>query len=89
MPVYEYECESCGELFQRLFMSPDDRPSEIECPECDSTEVHRVFSPPAVHSGEARDLVEEAASQAADEKRAPRPQAFDQQDLDEALKKGS
>ena len=89
MPVYEYECESCGERFQRLFMSPEDRPSQIDCPECDSTEVHRVFSPPTVHSGEARDVVEEAATQATDERRAAGPQAFDQHDLDEALKKGS
>jgi putative FmdB family regulatory protein len=86
MPVYEYECESCGERFERLFMSPDDRPSEITCPECNGTEVHRVFSPPAVHSGEARDVVEEAATRAAEEKTG-RPQPFDQQDHDEALKK--
>jgi len=89
MPVYEYECESCGERFERLFMSPEDRPSEIACPECDSTEVHRVFSPPVVHSGEARDVVEEAATQAAEETRAAPPQTFDQHDLDEALRNRS
>ncbi len=87
MPVYEYECERCGERFERLFMSPDDRPPEIACPKCQRTEVHRVFSPPTVHSGQARDVVEEAAEQAADEK-AGRPQPFDQQDLDDALKQG-
>lgn len=86
MPVYEYECENCGKVFQRLYMSPDDRPAEITCPDCDSTDVHRVFSPPAVHSGEARDIVEEAATQAGKEERGSRPQAFDQRDLDEALK---
>lgn len=86
MPVYEYECDSCGERFERLFTSPDDRPSEIACPECDSTDVHRVFSPPAVHSGEARDIEEEAATQATEDKPA-RPHPFDQQDLDQALRK--
>lgn len=86
MPVYEYECERCGEHFERLFMSPDDRPSEIECPECGSTEVHRVFSPPTVHSGEARDVVEEAAQAAEDE--TPGSRSLNQQDLDEALKQG-
>jgi putative FmdB family regulatory protein len=85
MPIYEYECDNCGEAFQRLYMSPDDRPSDITCPECDSTEVHRVFSPPAVHSGEARDIVEETAQQAQDDQPG-RPRRFDQQDLNDALK---
>lgn len=87
MPVYEYACDSCGERFERLFVSPDDRPSEIPCPACGGTEVHRVFSPPTVHSGQARDMVEEAAEHATEEN-AGRPRPFDQQDLDEALKSG-
>lgn len=85
MPVYEYECDECGGRFERLFMSPDERPSTVTCPECDSSEVHRVFSPPTVHSGEGTDVVEEAA-ELAEEEKAARPQLFDQQDLDEALK---
>lgn len=87
MPIYEYECESCGARFERLFMSPDDRPSEIVCPECESTDVHRIFSAPTVHSGTARDVVEEAAQ--AGEEKSGAPQRFDRQDLDEALKKGT
>lgn len=84
MPIYEYECENCGNTFQRLYMSPEDRPSEIVCPECDSSDVHQVFSPPTVHSGEATDVVEETAEQAKDDSRR-RPRAFDQRDLNEAL----
>jgi len=84
MPIYEYKCENCGNTFQRLYMSPEDRPSEILCPECDKSDVHQVFSPPTVHSGEATDVVEEAAEQMKEEK-SRRPRAFDQSDLNEAL----
>ena len=84
MPIYEYECENCGHTFERLYMSPEERPAEITCPECQSSEVHQVFSPPTVHSGEATDVVEETAEQV-QEKRAGRPRIFDQRDLDEAL----
>jgi putative FmdB family regulatory protein len=84
MPIYEYECENCGNTFERIYMSPEDRPTEIVCPECDSSEVHQLFSPPTVHSGEATDVVEETAEQVKNQK-APRPRAFDQSDLNEAL----
>ncbi len=84
MPIYEYECENCGHRFERLYMSPEDRPTEIACPECDSSNVHQIFSPPTVHSGEATDVVEETAEQLK-EKGNRRPRAFDQRDLEEAL----
>lgn len=84
MPIYEYECENCGETFQRLYMSPEDRPSEIACPECNSSDVHQIFSPPTVHSGEATDVVEEAAEQMKDEG-GGQPRSFSQRDLNEAL----
>jgi putative FmdB family regulatory protein len=84
MPIYEYECENCGETFQRLYMSPEDRPEEIACPGCDSSDVHQIFSPPTVHSGEATDVVEEAAEQMKEE-RGSQPRSFDQRDLREAL----
>ncbi len=84
MPIYEYECENCGHDFQIVTMSPGERPDEIACPECDSSDVHQRFSPPTVHSGEATDVVEEAAEQVQGEERG-KPRAFDQRDLDEAL----
>ena len=85
MPIYEYECETCGHTFQRLYMSPEDRPEEIVCPECEGSEVHQVFSPPTVHSGEATDVVEETAEQLQEQQQRG-PRTFDQRDLDEALK---
>ena len=89
MPIYEYECENCGNVFQRIYMSPEDRPTEITCPECNSSDVHQLFSPPTVHSGEATDVVEETAEQVqgqqVQDQQARRPRTFDQGDLDEAL----
>jgi putative FmdB family regulatory protein len=41
MPVYEYECDSCGKVFevqQRMADAP-----LIQCPECDGT-VRKVMS---------------------------------------------
>ena len=42
MPVYEYECESCGLRFERV-QSFSDPPLQT-CPECEGT-VHRVIQP--------------------------------------------
>ncbi|MGD2166125.1 MAG: hypothetical protein PVH50_11440 [Anaerolineae bacterium] len=52
--------------------------------ECENSDVHQLFSPPTVHSGEATDVVEETAEQVQEEQRRQRT-AFDQGDLREAL----
>lgn len=43
MPIYEYECEHCGEKFE-LFrrISSDDR--EISCPKCQTKKPRRIIS---------------------------------------------
>ena len=43
MPIYEYECEKCGEIFElRRNMADIDR--EIKCPKCGAKKPQRVFS---------------------------------------------
>ena len=43
MPVYEYECQECGEKFEQFrSISSDD--SEVECPKCNTKEPKRVMS---------------------------------------------
>ncbi|MFC1935452.1 zinc ribbon domain-containing protein [Chloroflexota bacterium] len=43
MPVYEYECASCGERLElRRGMSDSD--SEIKCPRCGAEQPRRIFS---------------------------------------------
>jgi putative FmdB family regulatory protein len=42
MPIYLYECDTCGIRFERLQRMSDD--PLTECPECDG-HVHRVIQP--------------------------------------------
>ena len=47
MPLYEYECESCGhrfELIQRFADPPAER-----CVACGKQPVHKLLSAPAIH----------------------------------------
>ena len=47
MPLYEYECPSCGHRFEliRRFADP---PAET-CVACGQSPVHKLLSAPAVH----------------------------------------
>ncbi len=40
MPIYEYECNKCGEEFERLVFGR----AEVRCPACDSDDVRKKFS---------------------------------------------
>ena len=43
MPIYEYECKSCGERFEaRRNISDSD--TELKCPRCGKKQPRRVFS---------------------------------------------
>ena len=43
MPMYEYECQSCGEKFE-LRRSFSDSDEEIKCPKCGEQNVKRAIS---------------------------------------------
>jgi putative FmdB family regulatory protein len=45
MPIYLYECDSCGIRFERLQRMSDD--PLADCPECDG-HIHRVIQPVGV-----------------------------------------
>ncbi len=45
MPIYEYECRSCGHHFETIQKFSD--APVTECPKCHSA-VHRLMSPPAI-----------------------------------------
>lgn len=47
MPLYEFECSSCGERFEKL-MAAADKVNTVECPKCDSRSVERIPSAFAV-----------------------------------------
>ncbi len=43
MPIYEYRCLECGELFERFrYLSQSD--GELVCPACGSPRIERQFS---------------------------------------------
>ncbi len=43
MPIYEFKCLNCNDLFEILVMNSDDK-KEMKCPKCNSTEFERVVS---------------------------------------------
>jgi putative FmdB family regulatory protein len=45
MPIYEYECEICGQRFERI-QSMRDEPVR-QCPECAGS-VHKIFHPAGI-----------------------------------------
>ena len=45
MPLYEYECDSCGHRFEVIQKFSD--PPIDKCPKCGST-VHKLMSSPAI-----------------------------------------
>jgi putative FmdB family regulatory protein len=45
MPLYEYECPSCGTRFERIQKFSD--PPEASCPNCQAP-AQRQLSPPAI-----------------------------------------
>lgn len=42
MPIFEYQCEGCGERFEEIVLGRDT--STIECPRCGSPETSRLMS---------------------------------------------
>jgi len=34
MPVFDYECKNCGEVYEELVMSGSTPDSQIKCPAC-------------------------------------------------------
>jgi len=43
MPIYEYQCEECGEEFEKLVRSFSSAP-EVECPHCGGKKIKKAFS---------------------------------------------
>lgn len=43
MPVYEYECKSCGEKFE-VNRSLNDVAEKEKCPKCGGSDTRRVYS---------------------------------------------
>ena len=49
MPIYEYECQQCGNHFETLVRGT----TKVACPSCRGTELTRLLSVFAVSTGSA------------------------------------
>ncbi len=43
MPIYEFRCLECNDLFEILLMNDDDK-AEMRCPKCKGENFERVLS---------------------------------------------
>jgi putative FmdB family regulatory protein len=53
MPIYEYACRGCGHGFEALVRGT----AAPVCPECNATDLDRVFSLPAIASASTRSVI--------------------------------
>ena len=45
MPIYEYKCDECGEIFTKIQLTYKEE--KHQCPECYGDDTHRIPSVPA------------------------------------------
>lgn len=57
MPIYEYQCRSCGRISSLLIIKPGDE-QNIRCVHCRGLELERIMSRFAVHKTETQRLAE-------------------------------
>lgn len=43
MPIYEYKCNICGQIFEKLLFASDHE-KEISCPKCGDKKISRLLS---------------------------------------------
>lgn len=43
MPIFEFRCLQCGNLFEKLFINPNEE-INVNCPRCQSSSFERVIS---------------------------------------------
>ncbi len=57
MPIFEYRCRGCGHTFELLVR----KTTTLECPKCQSVDLERQVSVPAVQSESTHGLAMKAA----------------------------
>ena len=51
MPMYDYRCKNCDEVFEELVFTSDTLDEEITCPKCGQNQSERLISAPMVSTG--------------------------------------
>ena len=57
MPIYEYRCLGCRNIFQRLIFHKEEE-ADLCCPDCGGKELQKLISRVAYHVSEADRLAE-------------------------------
>ena len=52
MPIYEYECKSCGREFQALVLKRAEE-DQVKCDKCGARDLRKLISRVAYHASEA------------------------------------
>lgn len=55
MPIFEYHCPKCDDVFEKIVMPSDATP--VKCPECGSKKVEQLISAPALHNTSSKNDV--------------------------------
>ena len=58
MPIFEYACKKCAKEFEALVLPTTGAP---KCPACESTELEKLISRPAIKSETTHGLAMKAA----------------------------
>ena len=51
MPMYDYHCKNCDEVFEELVFSSTAPDEEIKCPKCGQNKSERLLSAPMIATG--------------------------------------
>jgi putative FmdB family regulatory protein len=57
MPIYEYQCKSCGRITSALILKPEEEKG-MRCPHCRDNRLLRVLSRVVLHKTESQRLKE-------------------------------
>ena len=57
MPIYEYECKSCGRITSALILKPREEKG-VRCRHCQGDRMSRVLSRFAIHKTESQRMAE-------------------------------
>ena len=62
MPMYDYRCKNCDEVFEELVFSSTTPDKEIKCPKCGQNKSDRLFSAPMISTGGSSNTVSTSSS---------------------------
>ncbi len=54
MPIFDFECQDCGKSFDKMLAYIDK--DKVHCPECDSSNLKKLYSPFKLRAGECRQI---------------------------------